>query len=64
MPDPFYDNLKMIYEEDQTQITFLVDSLNTAGVAPVQPLSYAFGVPDVRFFLTLLSVLEGAGVSV
>jgi len=54
----------MIYEEDQTQITFLVDSLNTAGVAPVQPLSYAFGVPDVRFFLTLLSVLEGAGVSV
>ncbi|KAI9850203.1 MAG: hypothetical protein M1830_007054, partial [Pleopsidium flavum] len=53
----------MIYEEDRTQITFLVDSLNAAGVTPIQPLTYAFGVPDVKFFLTLLSVLEGAGVS-
>lgn len=53
----------MIYTEDQTQISFLVDYLTNLGVTLAQPMSYAFGVPDVKFFLTLLSVLEGVGLS-
>ncbi|MCJ1363867.1 hypothetical protein MMC16_002976 [Acarospora aff. strigata] len=59
----FHDNFEIIYEEDQEQIIFLVDLLNAKGVTPVRPSTYVFGVRDIKFFSTLLSVLEGVGLS-
>jgi len=62
-PDPFYSNLKKIYFDEQTHVRFLSGALTAAGITPTVELQYAFGVADVRSFLTLSSVLEGVGVS-
>ncbi|KAL8689690.1 MAG: hypothetical protein Q9218_004702 [Villophora microphyllina] len=63
--DPFYDNLKEIYFDEQTHVKFISDALTAAGVTPTNELVYTFPVEkkDVLGFVTLSSVLEGVGVS-
>ncbi|KAI9881615.1 MAG: hypothetical protein M1830_000179 [Pleopsidium flavum] len=61
--DPFYKNLKQIYFDEQTHVSFLSDALTAAHITPTVELQYSFGVTDVKSFLTLSSVLEGVDVS-
>ena len=61
--DPFYKNLKEIYVDEQTHVTFLKAGLAKAGVVSTNELVYDFGFKTVLEFLTLASVLEGVGVS-
>ncbi|KAI9823159.1 MAG: hypothetical protein M1832_002602 [Thelocarpon impressellum] len=61
--DPFYHNLKGIYKDEQTHVTFLNDGIIAAGGSPVAEATYAFPVTDAKSFVTLSSVLEGVGVS-
>ncbi len=62
-PDPFYTNLKEIYFDEQTHVSFLSGALSAAGITPTVELMYSFGVTDPKSFVTLSSVLEGVGVS-
>ncbi|KAL8731042.1 MAG: hypothetical protein Q9166_003693 [cf. Caloplaca sp. 2 TL-2023] len=61
--DPFYENLKEIYFDEQTHVQFLSDALKAAGITPTNELKYTFGTTDPLSFVTLSSVLEGVGVS-
>ncbi|KAL8682007.1 MAG: hypothetical protein Q9186_001883 [Xanthomendoza sp. 1 TL-2023] len=61
--DPFYDNLKEIYFDEQTHVQFLSDALTAAKITPTVELKYTFPVTTVMQFVTLSSVLEGVGVS-
>ena len=61
--DPFYDNLKEVYVDEQTHVSFLVEALTAAKITPTVELEYSFPITDVNSFLTLSSVLEGVGVS-
>ncbi len=61
--DPFYDNLKEIYFDEQTHVQFLSDALKAAGITPTNELQYSFGTTNPMQFVTLSSVLEGVGVS-
>lgn len=61
--DPFYDNLKEIYFDEQTHVQFLSDALKAAGVTPTNELQYSFGTTNPMQFVTLSSLLEGVGVS-
>ncbi|KAL8782174.1 MAG: hypothetical protein Q9213_005610 [Squamulea squamosa] len=61
--DPFYDNLKEIYFDEQTHVSFISDALKAAGVTPTVELKYTFGTTNPLQFVTLSSVLEGVGVS-
>lgn len=61
--DPFYSNLKQIYVDEQTHVSFISGALTQAGVTPTNELQYSFGVTDPKSFITLSSVLEGVGVS-
>ena len=61
--DPFYTNLKEIYFDEQTHVSFLSGALKAAGVTPTVELEYTFPATDVKSFVTLSSVLEGVGVS-
>ncbi|KAL8833140.1 MAG: hypothetical protein Q9170_004472 [Blastenia crenularia] len=61
--DPFYTNLKQIYYDEQTHVSFLSEALTAAGVTPTVELQYTFPSTDVLSFITLSSVLEGVGVS-
>ncbi|MCJ1388959.1 hypothetical protein MMC18_001811 [Xylographa bjoerkii] len=62
-PDPFYTNLKEIYVDEQTHVSFLSGALTAAGVTPTVELVYCFPATDPLSFVTLSSVLEGVGVS-
>ena len=61
--DPFYTNLKEIYMDEQTHVSFLSGALEAAGYTPTVELQYTFPATDVMSFVTLSSVLEGVGVS-
>lgn len=61
--NPFYDNLREIYADEQKHISFLMGALRTAGVEATVELEYNFPYNDVQSFVTLASVLEGVGVS-
>ncbi|KAL8868844.1 MAG: hypothetical protein Q9174_004714 [Haloplaca sp. 1 TL-2023] len=61
--DPFYENLKEIYFDEQTHVDFLSGALETAGITPTVELQYTFPATDPLSFVTLSSVLEGVGVS-
>ena len=61
--DPFYANLREIYFDEQTHVSFLSGALTAAGVVPTVELEYSFPYTDVTSFITLSSVLEGVGVS-
>ncbi|MCJ1365651.1 hypothetical protein MMC16_004776 [Acarospora aff. strigata] len=61
--DPFYENLKEIYFDEQTHVSFISGALTAAGVTPTVELQYSFGTTDPQSFVTLSSVLEGVGVS-
>ncbi|MCJ1244599.1 hypothetical protein MMC30_001797 [Trapelia coarctata] len=61
--DPFYENLKEIYVDEQTHVSFLSGALTAAGVVPTVELQYCFPSTDPASFITLSSVLEGVGVS-
>ncbi|KAI4170287.1 MAG: hypothetical protein LQ343_005040 [Gyalolechia ehrenbergii] len=61
--DPFYTNLKEIYFDEQTHVSFLSGALAAAGITPTVELQYTFPATDVMSFVTLSSVLEGVGVS-
>lgn len=61
--DPFYTNLKEIYFDEQTHVSFISGALSAAGITPTNELEYTFPVTDVMSFVTLSSVLEGVGVS-
>lgn len=61
--DPFYDNLKEIYFDEQTHVQFLADALKAAGITPTNELKYTFGTTNPMEFVTLSSVLEAVGVS-
>jgi len=58
--DPFYNNLKEIYYDEQTHVSFLSGAL---GASAVHEATYKFPYTDVKSFLSLSSVLEGVGVS-
>ncbi|KAL8657229.1 MAG: hypothetical protein Q9226_002124 [Calogaya cf. arnoldii] len=61
--DPFYDNLKEIYFDEQTHVSFLKENLEKAGITPTNELEYSFGTTTPMQFVGLSSVLEGVGVS-
>lgn len=61
--DPFYKNLKEVYVDEQTHVTFLKAGLAKAGVVSTNELIYNFPYKTVKEFITLASVLEGVGVS-
>lgn len=61
--DPFYANLKQIYVDEQTHVSFISRALAEAGITPTVELQYMFPATDVMSFVTLSSVLEGVGVS-
>ncbi|KAL8802676.1 MAG: hypothetical protein Q9223_006522 [Gallowayella weberi] len=61
--DPFYENLKEIYVDEQTHVKFLSDALTAAKITPTNELKYTFPVTTVLQFVTLSSMLEGVGVS-
>ena len=61
--DPFYSNLKEIYVDEQTHVSFLVGALKAANITATVELQYNFGITDVNSFVTLSSILEGVGVS-
>ncbi|KAL8734086.1 MAG: hypothetical protein Q9181_003331 [Wetmoreana brouardii] len=61
--DPFYTNLKQIYVDEQTHVSFISGALEAAGITPTVELQYTFPATDVLSFVTLSSVLEGVGVS-
>lgn len=61
--DPFYTNLKQIYADEQTHVSFLSGALSKAGITPTVELKYTYPATDVLSFVTLSSVLEGVGVS-
>lgn len=62
-PDPFYRNLKQIYFDEKTHVSFLVEALAEAKIVATKELVYKFPYTDVKSFITLASVLEGVGVS-
>ncbi|KAL8720291.1 MAG: hypothetical protein Q9225_002829 [Loekoesia sp. 1 TL-2023] len=61
--DPFYANLKQIYVDEQSHVSFISGALTEAGITPTVELQYTFPATDVMSFVTLSSVLEGVGVS-
>ena len=61
--DPFYENLKEIYVDEQAHVSFLSSALTAAGVVPTVELQYCFPSTDPASFITLSNVLEGVGVS-
>jgi len=58
--DPFYANLKEVYVDEKTHVSFLAGALGAAGV---HEATYKFPYTDVASFISLASVLEGVGVS-
>ena len=61
--DPFYENLKEIYYDEQTHVSFLDGALKAAKITPTVELQYTFPYIDVNSFLGLSAILEGVGVS-
>ncbi|KAI3323324.1 ferritin-like domain-containing protein [Xylariaceae sp. AK1471] len=60
LPTEVYDNLKTIYDDEQSHVALLSAALGTAAV---HEASYSFPSTDAASFLALASVLEGVGVS-
>ncbi|KAL1867882.1 hypothetical protein Daus18300_006157 [Diaporthe australafricana] len=56
----FYQNLKDIYFDEQTHVTFLAGAL---GNSSIKEPTFAFPSKDAKSFVQLASVLEGVGVS-
>ncbi|KAG8167050.1 hypothetical protein KVR01_002739 [Diaporthe batatas] len=56
----FYKNLKEIYFDEQTHVSFLAGAL---GNASIKEPTFAFPSTDAKSFVQLASVLEGVGVS-
>lgn len=61
--DPFYENLKEIYVDEKTHVSFLAGALKAGGYTPTVELKYDFHLTTPYAFVTLASVLEGVGVS-
>lgn len=62
-PDPFYANLKEIYYDELTHVSFIAGALTGIQATPVTEATYLFPFTDVKSFVALSSVLEGVGVS-
>ncbi|KAJ4419474.1 hypothetical protein N0V82_004919 [Gnomoniopsis sp. IMI 355080] len=58
--ETFYENLKEIYFDEKTHVSFLAGAL---GSSAVHEATYSFPSTDAQSFLALASVLEGVGVS-
>lgn len=56
----FYANLKEIYADEQSHVSFLAAAL---GEKAVKEATYTFPVTDAKSFVALSSILEGVGVS-
>lgn len=59
----FYENLERIAADEAAHVDFLVAGLENAGVAPVKPCNYNFGVSSAYDFVVASGLLEGVGVS-
>ncbi|GKT42021.1 protein rds1 [Colletotrichum spaethianum] len=58
--EKFYQNLKIIYEDEKTHVDFLLKALGTSAIP--EP-SFSFPVTDAESFIGLAGILEGVGVS-
>ncbi|KAH7170905.1 ferritin-like domain-containing protein [Dactylonectria macrodidyma] len=58
--EEFYPNLKRIFEDEKTHVTFLSTALGDQAIG--EP-TFSFPFTDVHSFVSLAGVLEGVGVS-
>lgn len=56
-------DLKNVGQTEQTHVQFLQSAIAQAGVAPVQPCTYNFGLTDAKSMVATAAVLENIGVS-
>ena len=61
--EEFFFNLEFIASDESAHVEFLIAAIESAGVAPVQPCQYNFGVSDVASFVTVSAILESIGTS-
>lgn len=56
-------NLKSILTTEQTHVTSLLSAISAAGVKPVAPCKYKFGLTDAAGMVATAAILENVGVS-
>ncbi|KAH6655111.1 ferritin-like domain-containing protein [Truncatella angustata] len=56
-------DLKTIGQTEQAHVQFLQSAIAQAGVQPVQPCTYSFGLTDAKSMVATAGVLENIGVS-
>ncbi|RDL32044.1 Ferritin-like protein [Venustampulla echinocandica] len=56
-------NLKSILTSEQTHVTTLLSAISGAGVKPVAPCKYKFGLTDAAGMVATAAILENVGVS-
>jgi len=56
-------NLKSIGSTEQTHVTTLLTAIAGAGVKPVAPCTYNFGLTNAASMVATAAILENVGVS-